>query len=199
VDNHPGLAYVGVGSNIRPEKNVIHALRALSDAEGVTLTGISTFLRTAPLPGPEVWAAPLQWDIESQQPDFLNGVLEIRTVLTPHDLLALLADIERTLGRVRRGDRYASRTMDLDLLLYRLEDRDGTNPVWQVIGPGDLLIHSDIQTRPFVAHPLLELAPDLMLPPHGTPLRAITVNFDTPGGRPETDFTDGLRRRFLPA
>jgi 2-amino-4-hydroxy-6-hydroxymethyldihydropteridine diphosphokinase len=197
VHNHPGLAYVGVGSNIHPEKNVVSALKALSDAEEVTLTGISTFLRTAPLAGPEDWAAPLPRDIQSQKPDFLNGVLELRTVLTPYDLSALLADIERALGRERRGNRFASRTMDLDLLLYGLENRDGTSPTWQVIGPGNLLIHSDIQTRPFVAHPLLELAPDLMLPPHGTPLRAIAVSFDTPGGRPEIGFTDGLRKRFL--
>ena len=197
MNSRPALAYVGVGSNIHPEENVVRALESLAETPGVTLTGISTFYRTGALSDPTDSAAPPDQGLRDLDPDFLNGVLELRTVLNPTDCLALFAAIERALGRERPGNRYAPRTMDLDLLLYGREAADEPDPIWQEIGPGGFLAHSDIEGRPFVAHPLLELAPNLILLPHGTPLQAFAASYDTPGGRPETAFTQTLRSRFL--
>jgi 2-amino-4-hydroxy-6-hydroxymethyldihydropteridine diphosphokinase len=197
VNSRPALAYVGVGSNIRPEENVVRALVSLTETPGVTLTGISTFYRTRALSDPRDSSAPLGRGLRDFDPDFLNGVLEFLTVLTPTEFLALFASIEGALGRERPGSRYAPRTMDLDLLLYGREEGSESQPIWQEIGPAGFLAHADIEGRPFVAHPLMELAPDLILPPHGTPLRAFAANYDAPGGWPQTAFTQTLRSRFL--
>jgi len=197
VNSHSALAYVGVGSNIRPDENVVRALEFLTEPPDVTLTGISTFYRTAALPDPADSTAPPDQRLQNLDPDFLNGVLELRTTLMPTELLSLLTNTERALGRHRPSNRYASRTMDLDLLLFGRKEGEGHPPIWEKIGPSGYLAHSDIERRPFVTHPLLELAPDLILPRYGMPLRALAASFDTPGGQPETDFTKTLRSRFL--
>lgn len=193
----PALAFIGVGSNIRPEENVRGALKALSESKVLSVVGISTFYRTAPLPDPRDSASDPNRDILQADPDFLNGVLEVRTFLGPAGLLALLGEIEKALGRRRPSKAYAPRTLDLDLLLFGELKEGSTDPLWQPVGQDGSLAHRDIERRAFVAHPLLELAPDLSLPPHGVPLRAFAMSFDTPGGRPEVDFTRDLRTRFL--
>lgn len=195
----PALAYVGVGSNINPEENIRKALSALGRTEDLVLSGISTFYRTAPIADPTNSILPPGQNPESFDPDFLNGVLEIRTRLSPDQIMGLFSEIEEHLGRERRGNRFAPRTIDLDLLLYGSGNAGTTSPVWEEIGPERYLAHADIEKRAFVSHPLLELAPDLALPPYGTPLRAITASFESPGGAPETEFTAGLRARFLSA
>ena len=129
--------------------------------------------------------------------DFLNGVLELRTFLTPENLMMLFAGVENALGRRRPASRYAPRTMDLDLLLYGRAAEGGVAMDWEEIGPDGMLAHRDIQRRAFVAIPLFELAPDLILPPHNIPLIALAGTFDTPGGKAEEELTADLRRRFL--
>ncbi|MBT8395497.1 MAG: 2-amino-4-hydroxy-6-hydroxymethyldihydropteridine diphosphokinase [Gemmatimonadetes bacterium] len=197
ISRSPALAYVGVGSNIRPEENVTKALGLLVDTPGITLTGISTFFRTAPLSDPANSSGNAGASFEGQDPDFLNGVLEIRTLLTAPELLDRFARIEESLGRKRPANRYAPRTMDLDLLLYGLGEHPGTSPEWQEVAPEGILAHSDIQRRGFVALPLFELAPDLVLPPYNIPLRALALSFETPGGKGEPALSRGLRSRFL--
>jgi 2-amino-4-hydroxy-6-hydroxymethyldihydropteridine diphosphokinase len=184
-------AYVGVGSNIDPAENVVGALELLALDPRVTLTGISTFYRTPALAGPD---APE--DSASGDPDYLNGVIELRTSLPPDRLGALLEDVERSRGRTRTHDRYAPRTMDLDLLLYLLpgsSSEGGPEPEFRTASRP----HPEIRTRSFVAVPLRELAPELRLPPEGTSIQDIADAFEGPGGFPETAFTDQLRRRFL--
>jgi 2-amino-4-hydroxy-6-hydroxymethyldihydropteridine diphosphokinase len=197
VTDRPAIAYLGVGSNLQPEDNVPRALGLLGDTPGIQLTGISTFFRTAPLSDPERVRAGPEEPLPAPDPDFLNGVLEIKTLLTASELLERLAQIENQLGRERPGNRWAPRTMDLDLLLYGITEGPGTSPEWEEIGAEGITAHSDIQKRGFVALPLLELAPDLVLPPHRIPLRALALSFDSPGGRPEENFSDSLRARFL--
>ena len=51
------------------------------------------------------------------QPPFLNGAVAIETTLAPRELLDVLLEIERSLGRVRE-ERWGPRTIDLDLLVY---------------------------------------------------------------------------------
>ena len=190
-------AYVGIGSNIGPEENILSALAALASAPAVTLSGISTFYRTAALSDPNHTSGLRDRRPPDPDPDFYNGVVEIETRMTPEELLELFASIEKGLGRVRRDNRFAPRTMDLDLLLYGTIVDDRSELDWKELSPYGRMIHDDIEHRAFVAHPLMELAPDLVLPPYGTPLRALAAGFGTPGGKAEAHFTKRLRSRFL--
>ncbi len=141
--------FVSVGSNIDSEANVTRALRLLRDQVGILR--VSPFYRTPALDRPG-------------DPAFVNGVVELEDALVPLDLKKLLQRTERALGRERAADRYAPRTVDLDLLLYGdlVSSSEGLT-----------LPHPDIRERPFVAVPLLELAPDLVLPDSGTALRSV--------------------------
>lgn len=191
------FAYVGVGSNIQPEDNVPWALESLSEKPGITLTGISTFYWTAPLTDPNQVSLFPEDGAPDPDPDFLNGVLEIRTFLTPENLLMLLAGIENALGRKRRGNRYAPRTIDLDLLLFGHVEAGKLPTLWEEVADDGTKAHRDIFRRAFVACPLVELAPDLILPPHNIPLRALAMTFDSPGGKAADCLTQKLRKRFL--
>src|SRR5215467_8416980 len=97
-------AFIGVGSNIAPEENIRGGLRRI--AQSARLVSISTFYRQPAIDHPE-------------EPDFYNGVIEIDTDLPPTILKwQVLRRIEAALGRRRSKDKYAPRTIDLDLLLY---------------------------------------------------------------------------------
>ncbi|MEN6346723.1 MAG: 2-amino-4-hydroxy-6-hydroxymethyldihydropteridine diphosphokinase [Armatimonadia bacterium] len=164
-----------MGSNLDPACKVGAALRLLS--EQVRLVAVSTFCQTAALGRPE-------------QPDFYNGVVEIDTPLSPDQLKTqVLRPIEHALGRRRTTDRYAARTIDLDVVVY--VETLGEEARVQVLDP-------DLRSRPFLAVPLHELAPDLVLPPDEQPLAWIAASFTHQGMTPLTDFTQELRRRLLP-
>jgi 2-amino-4-hydroxy-6-hydroxymethyldihydropteridine diphosphokinase len=93
-----------------------------------------------------------------EQPPFLNAAAELETAHGPHELLDALLQIERDAGRVRDGERWGPRTLDLDLLHMdgvALHDERLTLP------------HPRIAERAFVLLPLAELAPDLELPGQG--------------------------------
>jgi 2-amino-4-hydroxy-6-hydroxymethyldihydropteridine diphosphokinase len=199
VTDTPAIAYIGVGSNLQPDENVPLALELLGGTPGINLTGISTFYRTAALTDPESLGSAPGVARGDADPDFLNGVLEIRTLLSASELLKRFAQIEEDLGRERPGDRWAPRTMDLDLLLFGIDEGPGSSPEWKPIGGEELMAHGDILKRGFVALPLLELAPDLVIPPHRIPLRALALSFGSPGGKAEDTLTDDLRARFLSA
>jgi 2-amino-4-hydroxy-6-hydroxymethyldihydropteridine diphosphokinase len=148
---------------------VTRALRVLDGEIG--LLGISTFYRTPALDRPE-------------DPAYLNGVVEVGDALGPFDLKKLLQHIERALGRERATDRYAPRTIDLDLLIH------GD----QVLFSDALVLpHPDIRERRFVAIPLLELAPDLTLPDSATALRSVVSSLPPYPMEPLRDFTSRLR------
>jgi 2-amino-4-hydroxy-6-hydroxymethyldihydropteridine diphosphokinase len=151
-------------------------LIALADAAGTRLTAISTFYKTRP-----VGAA--------GNADFYNGVIALRTSLPAEVLSTLLGDVEARCGRRPSPDRHAPRTIDLDLLLYG--DMEARRPEMT-------LPHPDIPLRSFVALPLLELAPELVLPGPAGPLAQWTAAFDEPPGEPLAEFTSALRRS-LPA
>lgn len=91
------------------------------------------------------------WGV-TDQPAFLNAVVAVTTALTPHELLARLQDIERRLGRDRRGEvRFGPRPIDLDILAY--DDL--------VVREPDLTLpHPGVFERAFVLVPLAEIAPD---------------------------------------
>lgn len=86
---------------------------------------------------------------EVEQDNFYNGVLELRTLLEPKELLEFLQAEERHAGRVRK-EHWGPRTLDLDILYF--DD--------MIIENDDLTIpHVDMQHRDFVLVPLSEIAP----------------------------------------
>lgn len=104
VSREHHTTYIALGSNLG---NRLHYLQAAATALAVT-AGIS--MRTA-----EVYESdPVE---RTDQPDFLNTVVELTTYLKPLDLLATLQSIERNLGR-ERVVRFGPRTIDLDILLF---------------------------------------------------------------------------------
>ncbi|HEX5305194.1 MAG TPA: 2-amino-4-hydroxy-6-hydroxymethyldihydropteridine diphosphokinase [Dyella sp.] len=139
-------AYVALGSNLGDSQRTlsvaIDALHALPDT---AVTARSRFYRTAP------WG-------RLDQPDFINAVVRLHTALSPHALLDALMQIEAAAGRVREGERWGPRTLDLDLLHMdgvRLDDARLTLP------------HPRIRDRAFVLAPLADIAPELPLPGQG--------------------------------
>ena len=167
-------AYISVGSNIEPEKNIPEALEKLK--KYVSVKAVSTFYRTVPIGRPE-------------QPAFLNGVWQIDAEQTARELkFDVLRQIEAELGRVRTEDKYAARTIDLDIALY------GD----MVIDEPDLRIPDpDIRQRPFIAVPLLELAPLLVLSDTGELLSSLDIVKAIQDLEPVYDFTEILRERIM--
>ena len=140
-------SFVGLGSNLGDPRAQIHeALDLLGGEDGVEVVAVSTLRETGPV-GYE------------DQPRFLNGAAELRTTLSPRELLERLLAIERRLGRVRgEGPRFGPRTIDLDLLLH------GDQVVAE---PGLEIPHPRLHERAFALEPLLDLDPDVEIPGRG--------------------------------
>jgi len=163
-------AFVSVGSNIEPERNVRDALHRL--AGRIKIVAISTFYRSEPVGPPG-------------QPFFFNGVVEIRTELSPLDVkYGLLRPIEAELGRVRTEDKYEPRPIDLDLIVYEGQI---------AASPGLTLPDPELLSRPFLAIPLSELAPDLVLPGQVVSLSEIASQFTDHGMEALTSYSGNLR------
>ncbi len=139
-------AYVGLGSNLGESVATLRAaLDALDAIAGTQLVRASHFYRTP------------AWGV-TEQPDFLNAVAMVRTQLPAAELLAAMLDIERAAGRNRSADgsdRWGPRTLDLDLLLYG----DAVVDV-----PGLHVPHPHLHERAFALVPLVEIAPDTVIP-----------------------------------
>jgi 2-amino-4-hydroxy-6-hydroxymethyldihydropteridine diphosphokinase len=142
-------AFVALGSNLSgkldcPASQVIRGFQSISKLFKTKLIKQSSLYQSAPFG-------------YANQPDFINAVAEIRTQLSPENLLQALLNIELEAGR-ERPFANAPRVLDLDLLLY-----------------DDLTLHSKTLTLPhprmheraFVLLPLAEIAPDLVIPNHG--------------------------------
>jgi 2-amino-4-hydroxy-6-hydroxymethyldihydropteridine diphosphokinase len=191
------VAYVAVGSNIQPEANIPAALDRLLRA--VRVAASSTFYRTPPLVchGHVPLRARADDATGSQQqtaaarathPDFLNGVWLVETGLAARVLkFDVLRRIEEELGRKRLADKYAPRTIDLDLIVYG--DAAIAEPDLRVPDP-------DIRSRAFVALPLLELSPELVLADTGERLAELPVALSRPQLRADREITDLLRERI---
>ncbi len=134
--------YLSVGSNMgEREVYIEQAIKALGENEAVKVEKVSELLVTKPYGGVE-------------QPDFINGALEIKTLLLPEELLELLHTIEAAADR-KRIVRWGPRTLDLDIVFY---DK-------LVYESDDLIIpHVDMENRYFVLKPLSEIAPNYRHP-----------------------------------
>jgi 2-amino-4-hydroxy-6-hydroxymethyldihydropteridine diphosphokinase len=142
----PVRAYIGLGSNLNdPVEQVRSARRTISQINGVEESGFSSLYRSPPM-GP------------ADQPDYVNAVLAVTTILAPLALLTELQAIEAEHGRVRGRERWGPRTLDLDILLYGQ----------RVISTERLTVpHPRLSERAFVLYPLYEIAPDLHIPGKG--------------------------------
>jgi 2-amino-4-hydroxy-6-hydroxymethyldihydropteridine diphosphokinase len=107
-----------------------------------------------PVASSSVYETAPQGEVTDQR-DFLNACLRIRTELGPEALLDVCKEVERELGRAPGGERHGPRPIDVDvLLLGEIEHRSERIT----------LPHADIAARRFVLQPLLELDPELRLP-----------------------------------
>lgn len=130
-------ACIALGSNMGDkEQYLTDAVAALDQIRGCHVTKVSSFLTTAPYG-------------VTEQDDFLNGALLLRTLLTPKELLDELHRIEQEAGR-ERIIHWGPRTLDLDIIFY--DDL--------IYGDDDLCIpHVEMHKRDFVLRPLHEIAP----------------------------------------
>lgn len=135
-------AYVAFGSNMGDRQmHIEQGLKKLEQEREIKVLRVSDKITTKPYGGVE-------------QEDFLNGVVELDTLLTPEELLHVLHEIEQSQGR-ERTLRWGPRTLDLDIIFYDKE-----------IMENDVLIipHVDMQNRDFVLKPLLQLIPNFRHP-----------------------------------
>lgn len=130
-------AYVAFGSNLGDrERYIEEALEGLREHRLIQVESVSDILHTQPYGGVE-------------QDEFLNGVAQIKTLLTPAELLAALHELEQKAQR-KREVHWGPRTLDLDIIFYDHE----------IIDTRDLTIpHLDMHNRTFVLEPMCQLAP----------------------------------------
>lgn len=146
-------AYIGLGSNLGDRNDSINrALKMLAESDQIEVARVSDIIETAPLG-------------QADQLKYLNAVAELKTALSTEDLYERLVDIEASLGRVRR-DKWASRTIDLDLLLFGQD----------IINLPHLTVpHPQMHLRSFVLNGLCQLDPDLRHPVLNEPVSELAA------------------------
>jgi 2-amino-4-hydroxy-6-hydroxymethyldihydropteridine diphosphokinase len=156
------LYLIGIGSNQphpligRPAKIIEHAIAAL-EMDDIDVFTHSAIIDSTPL-GPS-------------QRRYANAVAIIATILPPPALLARLRDIEHHFGRVRRGQAWQARTLDLDILLW-------SSGIW---ADDELAIpHPALRSRNFVLTPAAMIAPDWRDPVTGLTIRQLQSRFNRP-------------------
>ena len=162
--------FLSLGSNIEPRKNILEAVKLL--AEHVRILETSTVYLTEPLR-------------RRTQPKYYNCVLKIETEIASRKLkFDVLRVIEEKLGRKRTEDKYAPRTIDIDIIVYgdlRLSTKDLVIP------------DPEIQKRAFLAIPLCEVEPELVLPTTRRAIREVANKFNDQKMIREEEFTETLR------
>ena len=142
--NHYSInAYIGLGSNLQdPIAQVSDALLQLTQLENTSLHAFSNLYSSRPMGPPN-------------QPPYINAVAWLKTKLDAHALLKELQSIENKHGRVRQGEHWGPRTLDLDILVYgnyKLKSQALKVP------------HPGIKWREFVLYPLRDVNKNLMIP-----------------------------------
>lgn len=139
-------AYIGIGSNLDdPVARVKEAFAEIEMLPDSILQAKSSLYGSKPM-GP------------ADQPDYVNAVAAIDTLLSAGDLHAALTQIEDLQGRDRDTDKWGPRILDLDLLLYGRKIIDE---------PGLAVPHPGMHERDFVIIPLAEVAGNMSIPGHG--------------------------------
>lgn len=138
------IVYLSLGSNFGDRIGYVQqATSLLGASDNITLIRTSAFYETEP------------WGMDSEN-WFVNAVVEIKTSLSPQDLLAECQRIETQLGRKREENKgYSDRTIDIDILFYNKD----------IINEENLTIpHKFVHLRAFTLVPLLELIPNFEHP-----------------------------------
>jgi len=147
---------IAIGSNIERERNLPQAIAALWQQPGIELRAVSPVYESLPV------------GTNRDQPLYYNAAALIETRLDAAALKEILLAIENSQGRIRTADKFAARTIDLDIALYgqqilELNGRHIPDP--------------DIATFPHVAVPLADLAPTWVHPELGLNLADIAGRF----------------------
>lgn len=144
-------AYIGLGSNLgNRHDNLNDALGMLAEVSDIEVVRISEMIETVPLG-------------QANQPEYINAVAELQTTLSPDDLLKALVNVETALGR-KRKEKWSSRIIDLDILLYGSQVIDSTNLT---------IPHSQMHLRSFVLEGLCRLNGDLIHPAINEPINEL--------------------------
>ena len=147
-------AYIAFGSNLGDREEYIRqGLEMLENENDIYV------LRTSEIIETEAYG-----DVATEA--FLNGVIKVKTLLTPYELLRICHEIEKKAGRVRTAH-WGNRTLDLDILFYDemiLEDEYLTIP------------HIDIKNRDFVLIPMAEIAPGFVHPVYRLTMKDMKEN-----------------------
>jgi 2-amino-4-hydroxy-6-hydroxymethyldihydropteridine diphosphokinase len=139
-------AYVAIGANLDdPRARVTEAFEHLAAVRSTMLVARSRLYRSAPL-GPR------------DQPDFVNACAGLLTQLSALEVLIELKNLEQVLGRAVPVVRWGPRRIDFDLLVFGAE---------QIQSETLTVPHPGVPARNFVLYPLLDIAPDLIVPGHG--------------------------------
>jgi len=142
VESH--FTYLSLGSNLGDRRALLRQAIELLQQRVGAIVACSSFLETEP------------WGFESEY-NFLNAAIELKTKLSPLDLLLTTQQIERDMGRTRKSSdgQYHDRPIDIDILLYDDLQLDET---YEVEGR---------QLRLVIPHPLMEER-DFVMKPLGT-------------------------------
>ncbi|MBI4430658.1 MAG: dihydroneopterin aldolase [Candidatus Omnitrophica bacterium] len=137
--------YLSIGSNIDPERNIGEAIRLLQ--ESFFVNEVSQIYETLPYGA-------------ANQPKYWNLIMELRTELSETELKDQLLHLENHLGRIRSEDKFASRNIDIDILIFGKH--------WHT---GSASEESSLVDRAFILVPLAEIRPDLIEPGTGSTIQ----------------------------
>jgi 2-amino-4-hydroxy-6-hydroxymethyldihydropteridine diphosphokinase len=155
--------FLGLGTNLGDRRRNLQEARAVL-SQRMEILNESSIYETAP------------WGY-LDQPAFLNQVIEAQTALSSLNLLDLLKDTEKELGR-QENFRYGPRLIDLDLLFY--DNRIIRTPCLQVP-------HPRLTQRAFVLVPLAEIAPDFVHPQNKQTITQLLAALTDMGGVQKCD------------
>ena len=143
----PETVFLGLGSNLGDSLHTLHlAIEALHNSAEIQLVAQSPVYRSKPLD-------------DMDQPAYYNMVVECQTTLEAEALLDVCQAIEEQFGRIRHGQRWQPRTLDIDILAYG----------HHIIKNARLFVpHPGIVERDFVLYPWNDIATDFQLPLLGT-------------------------------
>jgi len=155
---HSNIAFIGIGSNRGDRKhNCREAVRHISNILDTAVVRRSSFYET------EAWG-------KENQPDFINGVVESKTLKTADDFFTALQQVEKKIGPEKEST-WGPRKIDIDLLFFgtRVIDR-----------PGLKVPHPLLHQRRFVLEPLAEIAPDWIHPVMGISVQELLKRLTDP-------------------
>jgi 2-amino-4-hydroxy-6-hydroxymethyldihydropteridine diphosphokinase len=150
--------YLSLGSNLGDRMlNLDRAVHLIGEQTGSVRMVSRTFESAA-------------WGYNSDN-GYYNRSLKVETLLEASSFMEALLQIEKTMGRIRDGEGYSDRLIDLDILLYgeRIIDQ-----------PGLTIPHPKMSERRFVLVPLCEIAAYVVHPTNGSTIKALLESCKDP-------------------